>query len=220
MNKLTSKIDVALVEDDAATRERFCASIAASEYLRLVYAAVCGNDMLNWLKDHHADVLLSDLGLPDISGIDVIRYCAIRHPATDIMVISMFEDESHVLASIEAGASGYLLKDAMDDDIEKQIMLLSSGGAPMTPVIARLVLRKFRKEPAPAVDVPPGGALTPRELEVLNYISRGFKYAEVARLHEVSIHTVHTHIKNIYVKLAVHSKSEAVYEANKLGLLK
>ncbi|MFZ6758474.1 response regulator [Undibacterium sp. Ji50W] len=220
MSKMTSKIGVVLVEDDLATAQRFSASIARSDHMQLLFVASTGRDMLNWLMNNRADVLLSDLGLPDISGIDVIRYCASHHPETDIMVISMFEDEQHVMASIEAGASGYLLKDALDDDIEKQILMLRAGGAPMTPLIARLVLRKFRKEQTVVADEPPGGALTPREMEVLNYISRGFKYAEVARLHEVSIHTVHAHIKNIYVKLAVHSKSEAVYEASRLGLLK
>jgi DNA-binding NarL/FixJ family response regulator len=222
MDKLTSKIGVALVEDDPATAARFAASIRKSAALELRFVAHTAKEMLAWLEREQPDVLLADLGLPDQPGIDVIRHCASKYPKTDIMVISMFEDEAHVIASLEAGASGYLLKDAVDDDIERQIRMLRAGGAPMTPIIARLVLGRFRGGGLDVVvsEGPPGGALTPRELEVLNHISRGYKYTEVARLQEVSVHTVHAHIKSIYAKLAVHSKSEAVFEASRLGLLK
>lgn len=223
---MENKIQLALVEDDPATRARFIAALEAAPGLNVAHSASTGRDMLSWLAHHAPDVLLADLGLPDISGLDVIRFCAQRHPACDIMVVTMFGDESHVLRSIEAGASGYILKDSLGDEIVNLVMELSRGGAPMTPVIARQVLKRFRG----AIPVEAGASdaasmgdapvrLSGRELEVIDLIGRGFSYAETAGLLKISTHTVHFHIKHIYGKLSVHSKNEAVYEAQRLGLI-
>jgi DNA-binding NarL/FixJ family response regulator len=151
----------------------------------------------------------------------VITYCAQRHPGTDIMVLTVFDDASNVLQSIKAGASGYLLKHGLHDEIVQPIRQLRAGGAPMTPSIARQLLAHVRP-PADAAEPSapfPGFTLTPTEKTVLNLIARGFKYAEIARLNSVSVHTVHSHIKNIYAKLSVNSRAEAVFEASRLGLL-
>jgi DNA-binding NarL/FixJ family response regulator len=148
----------------------------------------------------------------------------------------MFGDEENVLASIEAGALGYIHKDSTPDDIAHTILEMKNGASPISPMIARRVLANYRhprddtsghpEEPAnraraesPAVSPPAGRALSPREQEVLELIARGFSYADIARLKAVSVHTVQTHIKNLYGKLAVRSKSEAVFEATQMGLL-
>jgi DNA-binding NarL/FixJ family response regulator len=213
-------INVALVEDDAATRERFASAILGDPVLKLQHCSSYARDMLEWLHSNNADVLLTDLGLPDLPGVDIIRYCRQHHPATDIMVISMFEDEAHVMQSIEAGATGYLLKDSLSNEIASHIKQLHAGGAPMTPTIARLVLRRMHAAPIPSPAVSAGEhGLTERELQVLNHIARGFKYAEIAQIHGVSTHTVNSHIKNIYSKLSVQSRGEAVFEAARLGLI-
>jgi DNA-binding NarL/FixJ family response regulator len=212
---------VALVEDDPAARQRFADAIRAAPDLALVASFEYGKDALAWLENNQPDVLLTDLGLPDIPGLAVLTYCARRHPTCDIMVITMYDDDAHVVRCLEAGASGYLLKDSLDDEIVKHIRDLRAGGAPMTPVIARQVLKRFRADTACATTVMDSDAtaLTARELFVLNRIAQGFKYAEIAGLEAISINTVHTHVRNIYSKLAVHSRSEAVYEAMQMGLI-
>lgn len=217
MDSPAPRISVALVEDDNNTRERLVQAVGGSDRLSLACVCASGQAMLDWLSQHRPDVLLADLGLPDMSGLQVIAYCAQRHPGTDIMVVTMFEDERHVIKSVEAGASGYLLKDSLNDEIVDLIVQLRAGGAPMTPVIARQVFKRLRTPAQPALAQ--SGLITPREQEVLNLIARGFKYGEIALLHKVSIHTVHSHIKALYAKLAVHSKSEAVYEAGRMGLI-
>lgn len=215
-------LTVALVDDDAAMRERVQQALAGSDEVELVGAFADARGALAFLSQTAPDVMLVDLGLPDLPGLAVITYCAQRHPGTDIMVLTVFEDASHVLQSIKAGASGYLLKDSLNDEIVRHIRQLRDGGAPMTPSIARQLLTHVRPTPEAGGAPAPGFlefSLTPTEKTVLNLIARGFKYAEIARLNGVSVHTVHSHIKNIYAKLSVNSRSEAVFEASRLGLL-
>ena len=140
----------------------------------------------------------------------------------DILIISIFGDEANVLASLEAGARGYLLKGSLQRDIVLDIRDLRNGGSPLSPIIARQVLKRLqapRREPS-VTGAEGETTLTPRESEILNAISRGFSYAETAAMLGVSIETVHTFLKRIYRKLAVHSKTEAVFEANQLGLIR
>ena len=178
-----------------------------------------------WLAEHDTDVLLTDLGLPDGSGIDVIRACAANWPDCAIMVISLFGDEKSVLDSIEAGATGYILKDGDQLDVSRAMRDLLQGGSPMSPLIARKVLARALQREAPVLvaavsgKLAPGSALTKRESETLGLIARGYTYEEVARLLSVSLSTVQSHIRGIYRKLAVNSRGEAVFEAHKLGLL-
>ncbi len=224
---------VLVVEDDIAMRDFFAASVSRHERLHMLAAVGSLAEARPWLEAdaEPVDVLLVDLGLPDGSGLELIRLARRRHPACEALVISMFGDEENVLASIEAGALGYIHKDATPDDIDQTILEMKAGASPISPMIARRVLSKYRSqqaqavlpkpEPLPPVEVasPARGLLSNREQEVLELIARGFSYAEIARLKSVSVHTVQTHIKNLYGKLAVHSKSEAVYEATRMGLL-
>lgn len=227
---------VLIVEDDPRMRDFFAASVSRSGELALAGSLGTLAEARAWLDDpaHVVDVLLVDLGLPDGSGLDVIRHAVRLHPACEPLVISMFGDEDNVLASIEAGALGYIHKDSTPDDIASAILEMKSGASPISPMIARRVLSKYMSlrdgrgaaaappEPAPvaAVAVPaPRPVLSTREHEVLELIARGFSYADIARLQSVSVHTVQTHIKNLYRKLAVRSRGEAVFEATQLGLL-
>jgi DNA-binding NarL/FixJ family response regulator len=137
-------------------------------------------------------------------------------------VITVFGDEAHVVAAIEAGALGYLLKDASADSIGRAIDEMLAGGSPMSPPVARYLLQHFARnaEPAPAERSEETASLSAREREVLTYIVKGFSYAEIARLLTLSTHTVATHVRRIYGKLEVHSRGEAVYEALATGLVK
>jgi len=210
---------VALVEDDRETRARLATSIRAQHSLRLEAEYATGAEALAGLESAAPDVLLVDLGLPDISGLDVVRFAASRYPACDILVISIFGDEANVLAALEAGARGYLLKGSLQRDIVLDIRDIRNGGSPLSPIIARQLLKRLQRAPAPAC-AEEDARLTPRESEILNAISRGFSYAETAAMLGISVGTVHTFLKRIYRKLAVHSKTEAVFEANRLGLIR
>jgi DNA-binding NarL/FixJ family response regulator len=170
----------------------------------------------------HPDVLLVDLGLPDRPGLDLIRHAARHLPDCDIMVITVFGDEKHVIESIEAGATGYLHKDSLPRDFVEQIRLLHGGASPISPVIARQILTRFQppRRPAGRNGERQTPVLSEREHEVLTLVTKGFTYDEIAKLLAVSTHTVMTYVKRIYRKLQVNSKTEAVYEARKMGLLR
>jgi DNA-binding NarL/FixJ family response regulator len=226
---------VLIVEDDAQMREFFAGSVARCDQLSLVASVGTATEARARLDEpqHRVDVLLTDLGLPDGNGLDVIRHARLRHPECEPLVISMFGDEDNVLASIEAGALGYIHKDATPEDIAQTILEMKRGASPISPMIARRVLARFQQRhsesiPVAATDAGPfaNGAtlaekspLSTREQDVLELIARGFSYGEIARLQSVSVHTVQTHIKHLYSKLAVHSRSEAVYEATRMGWL-
>jgi DNA-binding NarL/FixJ family response regulator len=227
----THRWGVFVVEDDSRARAFFEASVQRSASLLWLGSAGTVREALDWLgrTDTIPDVLLVDLGMPDGSGLDVIRHAVGRFPGCEPLVISVFGDEENVLSSIEAGAVGYIHKDAAPEDIAQTIVEMKAGASPISPMIARRVLAKYRSlqaagaapavVPETAAEHGAPGLLSAREHEVLTLISRGFSYAEIARLKGLSVHTVQTHIKNLYGKLAVHSKSEAVFEATRLGLL-
>lgn len=222
-------IRVLIVEDEPEFMRRFSTAVLGDAGLGLVAAVSTGAAGIAMLDLERPDVLLVDLGLPDISGVDVIRHAALRHPQCDVLVITMFGDDDHVVASIEAGASGYLLKDASVERIATSIHELHAGGAPISPGIARRVLARFRLAVKPAEAVEPGSAeaasgtstspLTQRETELLRLTAKGLTFENIGELLGISPHTVVAHVKKIYRKLAVHSRGEAVYEASQMGLL-
>jgi DNA-binding NarL/FixJ family response regulator len=220
---LQAPIGVLIVEDDAVTRKSLSLAIEAEPALSLLGVVDTVSAAREWLESGTPDVLMTDLGLPDGNGIELIRECTIRHPDADIMVVTISSDEENVLACIEAGASGYVLKDAGKTDIAQAVLDLRSGGAPMSPAIARMVLSKVRDDKkfasSAAAEARSRTSLTKREAAILDLIARGDSYSEVAKALSVSVGTVQTHIKNIYGKLAVHSRGEAVFEAHRRGLL-
>jgi DNA-binding NarL/FixJ family response regulator len=211
-------IEVVIVEDDAKFRSAFARLIEATPEMELLGTAATLAQGMDLVRRRMPDVLLVDLDLPDGSGLDLIRHVASRSDTCDIMVITIFGDERHVIESIEAGASGYLLKDSLPEDFIEQIRVLHAGGSPISPVIARQLLARFvAPVVAKSIDVP---ELSEREHSVLSLVTKGFSYQEIASLMRVSPHTVLTYVKRIYRKLQVSSKTEAVYEARKLGLVK
>ena len=212
---------IIIVEDDPSFFNRFCRIVTSEAEFELLAAVRDGASALESLARQTPDVLLVDLGLPDMSGIEVIRDAVRRHAGIDIMVVTVFGDEEHVLASIEAGATGYLLKDSMPEDFIDSIKQLRAGGSPISPMIARQLLKKLHPstDSSPdSVSIRPG--LSARESEILSYISKGFSFGEIAKLMEISPHTVVSYVKKIYQKLAVHSRGEAVYEASRMGLVR
>ncbi|MDP3357593.1 MAG: response regulator transcription factor [Polaromonas sp.] len=227
---------VLIVEDDVPTRDFFADSVSRSHELHLVAGVGTFEEARVLIEDasRSIDILLTDLALPDGNGLDLIRLAGRVQPACEALVISMFGDEDSVLSSVEAGALGYIHKDFTPDNIALTILEMKAGASPISPMIARRVLAKYQamhlveRDAAPASGAssrpPPPAAggralLSAREQEVLELIARGFSYGEISRLKAVSVHTIQSHIKNLYAKLAVHSRSEAVYEATRMGLL-
>lgn len=227
-----SRITLALVEDDLPTRERLLRVIAADPLLDLRYVATGVSDMRDGLAQHAIQVLLVDLGLPDGSGIEVINACRRLQPACEIMVLTMFADEANMLKAFEAGARGYLLKDGTEADLAEHVRQLHVGGSPMSPLIARRLLMQWSGRQAPAAlpahqdgqvageTTRPLTVLTAKEFQVLDLTARGFTYAEIGQQMGVSVNTVQTHVRNMYAKLDVHNKAEALFEARQLGWLR
>ncbi|NOZ52424.1 MAG: response regulator transcription factor [Gammaproteobacteria bacterium] len=209
-----------IVEDDRLFLNRLCSLIRENPDFQLFATAQNGVSAHNSLACGEPDVLLVDLGLPDLSGIEVIQYAAKTYPNLDIMVITIYDDQQQVLNCIKSGATGYMLKDSLDHEFISAIKQLRMGGSPISPLIARLLLRKL----CPPTLVKPEWddeqpKLSPRESEILTLLAKGLSYVEIACLLEISPHTVTATIKNIYRKLAVHSRGEAVYEASRMGLI-
>lgn len=218
------KLTVAIVDDDPRYRSSLAHAVMSAPDMALVGAADDLHSGRTLLDSSQPQILLVDLGLPTGSGLDLIRHAAEHLPACDVMVITVFGDERHVIASIEAGATGYLLKDASNGELADHIRALHAGGSPISPVIARQLLTRFAAPSAAAQakdeieeDVPQ--ALSPQEHKVLLMISKGNTHDEIAKMMGVSRQTVLTYVKRTYRKLQVHGKVEAIVKAQRTGLI-
>ncbi len=212
---------VLIVEDEPATRARLAAVVRGMPELRLLAAVESCEQARAALESDPPDLLLTDLGLPDGSGADLIEALRARSPEAEAVVITMFGDEQNVIGSIERGATGYLLKGGSREDVERALRELLAGGSPVSPAIARHLLRRLRpaEEPAAAPEPEVEGVLSARETEVLSLVAKGFTFVEIAELLSISAHTVTAHMRRVYRKLEVRSRSEAVFEAASLGLI-
>jgi DNA-binding NarL/FixJ family response regulator len=211
---------ILIVEDDEPTRERLAAAVGDDPEFDVVAAAGSLKEGLESLRRHAPDVVLTDLGLPDGSGLDVIREARRLSADTQTLVISVFGDEESVIAAIEAGARGYLLKDGPSEDVRASVHQLLAGGSPISPAIARHLLRRFAEPDSAAAPTPPVPRLSAREVEVLELVVKGFTFPEIGELLSLSTHTVVTYVRRIYRKLEVRSRGEAVFEAVQLGIVK
>ncbi|MFZ6689280.1 response regulator [Undibacterium sp. SXout11W] len=218
---------IAIIEDNPEFLNRFSQIIQSDPDYLLLGVATNGLDGIALVNNGRADVYLVDLGLPDVDGIEIIKHAVKAHADCDVMVITVFGDDAHIIKSIEAGATGYILKDSSSFDILDCIRTLRDGGSPVNPMIARRILQKFQPEKPNGIEsiaitksltsAPP--ALTDRENQMLRALAKGLSFKEIGETHFISAHTVARHVKKIYRTLAVHSRGEAVYEASKMGLL-
>ena len=208
---------VAIIEDDPVLQQHLADIVSGHDLLEVIARFDLVAETLSWLEQHNPDVMLVDLDLPDGSGIDILH--AARARSIECMVITVFADEKHVSAAIRAGATGYLLKDSDDAGIVDSILQLLQGQSPISPGIARHILKQFCADTPVAADSGDVPDLTTKETEVLELISRGFSYSEVADRLFMSINTVRTHVRKIYRKLEVNSRSEAVYKASSSGII-
>lgn len=219
MSQAPPRARVAIVEDDAILREDLAQLVARAEGLEIagVADALAGGRAL---LEPSLDVLLIDLALPDGNGVELIREARERLANIKIIVVSIFGDARSVVRAIEAGADGYLLKGAGEQQAEEAIRSVLGGGAPISPAVASHILTRMRERTSSPRGAELDAPLTEKETAVLTDLAKGFRYKEVARLHGISPHTVADHVKSIYRKLAVNSRSEAVFEAVQAGLIK
>ena len=172
------------------------------------------------LRDIKPDLMLIDLGLPDISGIQIIREIGATYPKCDILVITTFGDDHSIFSALEAGARGYLLKGVTPEELRRDVRLLRDGGSPLSPSIARRLLERLSANKSERAASPNNEALlTPREIVILQLIGQGLSYNETAVHCKITSTTVHAHLKSIYRKLAVHSNTEAIYEGRRRKII-
>lgn len=219
-------IRVALLDDNERFRSQSVQRLAFFPQIQLVFHAGTADEFFSLLHDSRAkpEVALLDIGLPGTSGIDVAARLTQEHPEIGALMLTVFEQPDKILAAIQAGASGYLLKDASADAIVEAIVEVHQGGVPLSRPVARHVLRLMGQRPAetpktPASDSGSADTLSPREIELLEQIVGGDTEAVIADRLCISPHTVRTHVKNIYRKLRVRSRAAAVRLAFEQRLL-
>jgi NarL family two-component system response regulator LiaR len=205
-------ITVCIVEDDKEIGISLRQIVESAP--QLAFAGLYGSaeSYESALPEILPDVVLLDIGLPGKSGIDFLRNSRNVSPSTQYLMCTVFEDEDKIFDSLKAGASGYIVKNSSPEKIIEAISDIRSGGSPMSAAIARKVVTAFQK-----VDLPDEGMekLTRREKEILHYLEDGLRYKEIAGKLNLSVETIRTHIRNIYVKLQVQSKIEALNKVRK-----
>lgn len=223
------RTSVVLVEDNPLHVQRYEENLARDPSLVLAGVFATAAAACAAVGSLAPDVALVDLGLPDGSGFDVIRHIRRASPHTSIMVVSVFGGERNLFEAIEAGATGYLLKDSLADDFNASIHALQAGESPISPALARLLLQRLRPAApaagAPAVAEAPAAAVEPsplsvRETAILEEIARGRSLNEIGETLHISPLTVKSHVRNIYGKLEARSRQHAVYLAQQRGILK
>ena len=222
-------ITVLLVEDEPEIRRQQERLLRRAEGIKVLDTAATGLDAVEKACALLPRVVLLDLGLPDISGIEVTSRIKERHPEVEILIFTIFDEEDRVMAAISAGASGYILKGISAARMVEAVQEVAAGGSVIQPHLARHLLRHFRNRSGAELTPQPQAApvqpedtphnLTPREQEILLTISKGFSNREVAELLHVSMATVRTHLEHIYAKLEVTNRTEAVTEGYKKGII-
>jgi DNA-binding NarL/FixJ family response regulator len=213
-----------IVEDDRLLREALVRSAQTGDASPAAWRVLAANSLAaarSLLKGHRLDAVFLDLGLPDGDGVGLIGDIKAHHPTCEVLVITVFADEQRVIRSLEAGASGYLVKSDLPNHMDRLIQTIEAGGSPVSPAIARRLIERLQTASPPAThEADAERLLSTREAEVLLLCAKGLRYAEVAATLGLSIHTVNAHLKSVYRKLMVNSRAEAVYEARKSGLLR
>ncbi|MBU2548062.1 MAG: response regulator transcription factor [Proteobacteria bacterium] len=205
---------IAIVEDDPLIRDNLRILLTGDPEMDVTGVFDSAEAALGSLKRTVPEVLLVDLGLPGMSGVEFIQSAKQSHPDLDIMAYTVFEDRQTIFAAIKAGASGYMLKGTRPAELISALHDLRAGGAPMSPKIARLVIQEFQQ-----TGIEGQYTLTFREKEILRGIEKGLSYKALAGQLNISPHTVHTHIKNIYEKLQASNRGEALVKARKKGII-
>jgi len=220
------KTSLYLIEDDTTVHDFVLRSLAARPEWRLVGYSDSYSHAMQHAAGATASVYLVDLGLPDGRGEDLLKALSRSNPGSELLVFTVFGDETRLIGAIEAGATGYVLKGCSSAELVAAIEQIQEGGAPISSLLARLLLKRLRPAPetgpaeVPARVVEAGEVLlSERETDVLKLVAQGYVNKEIARKLDISGHTVGSHIKNLYRKLAVHTRVQVVRAAQERGLV-
>ena len=200
-------INVAIVEDVRGTRENLMELLKRAPGLKCVGTFATGEDALRELPKLAPDVVLMDVNLPGINGVKCTAQLKAVLPKTSFLMLTAYDNSDLIFESLRSGASGYLMKNTEPDEIVHAIEQVQAGGSPMSMQIARKVVNHFQEIKKPSAEFE---QLTPREMEILSLLAKGFMYKEIADQLKISLHTVRGHVHLVYEKLHVQSRSEAI----------
>ncbi len=200
-------IAVSIVEDDAQARKILAGWISRAAGFRLAGEWGDAEAALSALTEKKPEVVLMDINLPGMSGVEAVGKLKPLLPTTQFVMLTVYEDADHIYNALAAGATGYLLKQTPRQELLSALEEVHRGGSPMTSNIARKVVQSFRQT---GIDVPPGEELSPREQEVLDLLARGYLYKEIAERLNIGVPTVNTYVRRMYEKLQVRSRAQAV----------
>jgi DNA-binding NarL/FixJ family response regulator len=200
------RINIGIVEDDREVRENWAKVLNAHPRLKCIAACESAEEALKLFPECRPEVVLMDINLPGMSGIQCTALLKERLPRTQVLIVTIYSNNKSVFEALQAGASGYILKNNSSGEVIRSIIEVVEGGAPMTGQIARRVIEAFRK---PAPKELKEAQLTAREKEILQLIAKGYANKEIASQLDVGVSTVRTHIEHIYEKLHVHCRTEA-----------
>jgi DNA-binding NarL/FixJ family response regulator len=215
----STAIRVVVVDDQTAVREGMAVIVGMDPDIDVVGTAADGQLALELVAETAPDVVLMDLRMPRMDGVEATRRIRAEHPYTAVVVLTTYDDDVNVLAALQAGALGYLTKDAEPRQIRGAVRTAAQGNVVLDPQVhTRLLAAAGRGRPAPASPSPLPDGLTPREAEVLQHVAAGLTNAEIAARLVVSEATIKTHVNNLYAKAQVTSRSQAVVYAHRHGL--
>lgn len=215
-------IKIAVAEDNGFLAKSIEEKISFFEDLKFKFRGVNGNEFIGKLEqDHNVDVILMDIQMPEMDGIKTTEYVKNKYPHIKILMLTVFDDDENIFNAIKAGADGYLLKETNPEELYKAILDVLDGGAAMTPSIALKALKLLRNPEKVTKDIIQQEEITlsERETDVLEQLAKGLNYQQIAENLIISPSTVRKHIENIYKKLQVHNKMEAVQKAIKHNIL-
>ena len=209
MKSQKENIVIALVEDNKEIREGFNILISGTAGFSCAASFADAESALKKIPSMNVDVVLMDINLPKMNGIDCVKKLKPLLPNTQIIMLTMYEDSEHVFEALKAGAAGYLLKRTSPGKILEAVKEVHEGGSPMSMQIARMVVESFNEKP---INSKLNQKLTEREMEILSHLSKGMRYQEIADTLFISVETVRTHLRKIYEKLQVRNSTEAVLQ--------
>ena len=207
-NEEVVSISVSIIEDDSQARQILCDWIRRTDGFRFVSEHPSAESALAGLPQERPGVVLTDINLPGMNGIECVRKLKPMLPEVQFVMLTVYEDSDHIFHALSAGATGYLLKQTPRSELLAALKQVHSGGSPMTSNIARKVVQSFQQHAPPSI--PEAAELSGREREVLDLLARGYLYKEIAESLSISLPTVNTYIRRIYEKLHVRSRAQAV----------
>lgn len=219
MDDSSQKIRVSVIEDNKKVTENLQTVFLNSNEYSLLEVYPSAVLAIQTIANHPPDIVILDIGLPDKSGIDALEELKNLLPESKFVMYTVFEDEENLIRAIKNGANGYLLKDTPMDLLLAELKVIHLGGSPLTPRIASRIIDEFEQKVGNTTNQEEDNLLSKREKEVLNLVSLGLVYSDIADELDISPHTVSRHVENIYKKLNVHTKSQAIIRGRRLGII-